>query len=243
MKKLILKTALLMATSLSVPMAAHAITTSYDLALDFSTATNSGAWTYGYWDGSAFQQFTTSLNCAGGNCGAAQYNDLRGWNGKVSDPNSPPAIDPNIIKNTGATFTTSGTEPITFNQDKVTFGPYHGPTSARWTAEYAGTFDISATFLTVQTGNTPATAYLYSSLGSFGTPSHQLNASDPWTFDETFTFEAGDYVSFVVWGNDEHNATTQVDALITAVPEPETYALMLAGLGVVGFMARRRKTQ
>jgi len=30
---------------------------------------------------------------------------------------------------------------------------------------------------------------------------------------------------------------------VTAVPEPETYALMLAGLGVVGFVARRRKTK
>ena len=30
---------------------------------------------------------------------------------------------------------------------------------------------------------------------------------------------------------------------VTAVPEPETYALLLAGLGVVGFVARRRRPQ
>jgi hypothetical protein len=30
---------------------------------------------------------------------------------------------------------------------------------------------------------------------------------------------------------------------IAPVPEPETYALMLGGLGVVGFMARRKRKQ
>ena len=29
--------------------------------------------------------------------------------------------------------------------------------------------------------------------------------------------------------------------LITPVPEPETYALMVAGLGLLGFMLRRRR--
>jgi hypothetical protein len=36
-------------------------------------------------------------------------------------------------------------------------------------------------------------------------------------------------------------ATGAVGAITAAVPEPETYALMLAGLGVMGFMAKRRR--
>ena len=31
--------------------------------------------------------------------------------------------------------------------------------------------------------------------------------------------------------------------ILTAVPEPETYAMMLAGLGVIGFLASRRRRQ
>lgn len=34
----------------------------------------------------------------------------------------------------------------------------------------------------------------------------------------------------------------QLQLMMQPVPEPETYAMMLAGLGLVGFMARRRKT-
>ena len=32
-------------------------------------------------------------------------------------------------------------------------------------------------------------------------------------------------------------------AVVGVVPEPETYALMLAGLGLIGFMARRKKSK
>ena len=41
-----------------------------------------------------------------------------------------------------------------------------------------------------------------------------------------------------------HDDTVDPTAAVTApVPEPETYALLLAGVGVLGFVARRRKTR
>lgn len=36
---------------------------------------------------------------------------------------------------------------------------------------------------------------------------------------------------------------TPVSFTVTAVPEPETYAMMMAGLGLVGFVSRRRRNK
>lgn len=55
------------------------------------------------------------------------------------------------------------------------------------------------------------------------------------------------WVAFDAIGNRVPGGTMQgtfpiTQTITAAVPEPETYAMMMAGLGMIGFMARRRRT-
>jgi len=50
----------------------------------------------------------------------------------------------------------------------------------------------------------------------------------------------GNY-SLTISGNAGSGASYGGNVVLTPIPEPETYALMLAGLGVVGFVAARRR--
>ena len=73
--------------------------------------------------------------------------------------------------------------------------------------------------------------------------------SPGWAGIDQFEITTGsDYMNLapqgsVFDGSAPHWALDNVDMQVSAVPEPETYAMMLAGLGLLGFAARRRKAR
>jgi hypothetical protein len=77
-------------------------------------------------------------------------------------------------------------------------------------------------------------------LVSTGTSMHS-GAIDVWSLSSS-NLAAGDYY-VLVSGNivSDTSAAFGGAVMLAPVPEPETYGMMLAGLGVLGFLARRRK--
>jgi hypothetical protein len=75
--------------------------------------------------------------------------------------------------------------------------------------------------------------------GGDGVPDHMVS--------KTFHLAAGDY-SIFVGGSDYANQSVLpqlqygISGTVAVVPEPETYAMLLAGLGLMGAIVRRRKS-
>ncbi len=103
--------------------------------------------------------------------------------------------------------------------------------------------DVAAGFTSLSfTSGAFSTAYMdvYSGLGGTGTllGSAQLG-NDPYAFALTTVTFSGVAQSFVLRGGSGQAGIDDVQ--ITTVPEPETYGMLLAGLGLVGVAARRKQ--
>lgn len=56
------------------------------------------------------------------------------------------------------------------------------------------------------------------------------------------TLAAGDYFYLVTGASGSKGGAYALTSTVTPVPEPETYALFLAGLGAIGFLTARRRS-
>ena len=105
-----------------------------------------------------------------------------------------------------------------------------GGTTYRLSFDLAGSHRESAETVNVNFGSTNA--------------SYSLNSADPFsTLTLNFTPASNGSYSFSYLNVGGDNVGALLDNVsVSAVPEPEIYAMLLAGLGLMGAMSRRRKS-
>ena len=86
-------------------------------------------------------------------------------------------------------------------------------------------------------------ALTVSALGN--TASQTFSALAPGVSQQSYSFVANSASTLLSFssGPSGYSGSVLDNVSVTAVPEPETYALMLAGLGLMGAIARRRKAK
>ncbi len=175
------------------------------------------------------------------------------------------AANPNGVYSYGYETTLGG--PLTLFSDGGAANGTPASWTSPAVDQYLGVYNLSSTILqhpgnngqysilriTIATGGTYNVGGAFSNGDNATTDVHVLadgvsvfdggvTSSTSAAFGFTQHFAAGSTLDFAVGngGNNYYNDSTFLSALVTSVPEPATWGLMLAGFGMVGVAARRR---
>lgn len=236
------------AASLACVAGSAQAVTVHDATADFSAVSNAnGVWSYGYETslGGSFTLYThAEPSLDPGVTGSAD-----GWNAGAG-------LLPWVAKAGPSGWDCCTSSGTTAHAAAGTLTLHPGPMTeysvVRFTAPTAGSYAIAASFWgqddgTNSGGQRPGTTTdVHVRLASGDLFTGAVNGFGPSTTTSgggTVSLAAGETVDFVVGvgaNGNYYNDSTGLAATVTAVPEPETVAMMLAGLGALAFVARRR---
>jgi len=203
------------AAAIALTTSAFAGTSSFDSGAEFAGTQGAGGWTYGYYatagNASSFTQFA-SYDPSGA---------IKWW--EESATQAPWTL----------LWDTGGHPDSTTNHWAV----------RRWTSGTAGDLtSLGIQYKAEDVGSTMVHVLVDGTELFSGVTSSTLQT---WSATAATQVHAGSFVDFAIDANgiDAGDSTrfTAQGLVVTAVPEPESLAMMLAGLGLLSAVARRRK--
>lgn len=165
--------------------------------------------------------------------------DLTIWDldkANAADPHSNPGIGINLVKQDGSEFVMTGNYGVDYDKinNQILLWDGNGGGGTVWSTgvitDEAGDIGSNTTWTVIE----HESSTLSHPHGSFTT-----GVLGKWHYDGSLgAFIALDELASA--GGGAWDASVWLYKPTTVVPEPETYALMLAGLGLIGWVARRR---